>query len=97
MRTRMTERVVYFLRLGFLGFGCPVALLGQSANSSPTRSGWSMYVALLGLVVADTPAQAQPTIDCKSCPVERKVCRQAHSQQACDSEYAMCLKHCKKT
>ena len=52
---------------------------------------------LLGLAVAYTPARAQMVIDCKSCPVERKICRQAHSQQACDSEYALCLKHCKKT
>jgi hypothetical protein len=54
---------------------------------------------LLGFVLAHAPAQAQAqmTIDCKSCPVERKICRQAHSPQACDSEYAMCMKHCKKT
>ena len=51
---------------------------------------------LLALVAAYTPARAQSTIDCKSCPIERKICRQAHSQQACDSEYAMCIKYCKK-
>ncbi len=51
---------------------------------------------LLGFVVAYTPARAQQTIDCKSCVPERKICRQAHSQQACDSEYAMCMKHCRR-
>jgi hypothetical protein len=57
-----------------------------------------IFIILLLLVfVAYTPARAQMVIDCKSCPVERKICRQAHSQQACDSEYAMCMKHCKKT
>jgi hypothetical protein len=57
----------------------------------------SLFVLLLGLVAAYNPAQAEQTIDCKSCPVERKICRQAHSQQACDSEYAMCMKYCRKS
>ena len=56
-----------------------------------------LFVLLLGLVVAYTPARAEQTIDCKACPVERKICRQAHSQQACDSEYAMCMKYCRKS
>lgn len=56
----------------------------------------TLVLMLLALVVAYTPARAQQVIDCKSCPVERKICRQAHSQQACDSEYAMCMKHCRK-
>ncbi len=54
------------------------------------------FILLLGLVVAYTPARAETVIDCKSCPAERKICRQAHSQQACDSEYAMCMKHCRR-
>jgi hypothetical protein len=57
----------------------------------------TLLILLLAVVAAYTPARAETVIDCKSCPVERKICRQAHSQQACDSEYAMCLKYCKKT
>ena len=56
-----------------------------------------VFILLLGLFAAYTAGRAETVIDCKYCPVERKICRQAHSQQACDSEYAMCLKHCKKT
>lgn len=56
----------------------------------------TLVISLLGGIVACAPALAQSTIDCKSCAPERKICRQAHSQQACDSEYAMCMKHCKK-
>ena len=52
---------------------------------------------LLGFLLAYTPARAETVIDCKSCPAERKICRQAHSQQACDSEYAMCMKYCRKS
>ena len=56
-----------------------------------------LVLVMLGFAVAYAPARAQPVIDCKSCAPERKICRQAHSQQACDSEYEMCMKHCKKT
>jgi hypothetical protein len=54
--------------------------------------------ALAGVLLAlwdfGQPARAQQALDCKSCAAERKMCRQAHSQQACDSEYAICIKHC---
>ena len=56
-----------------------------------------LLVLFLGVVAAYNPARAEQTIDCKACPVERKICRQAHSQQACDSEYAMCMKYCRKS
>ena len=56
-----------------------------------------LIVLSLAVLAVYTPASAGQTIDCKSCPAERRICRQAHSQQACDSEYAMCVKHCKKT
>jgi hypothetical protein len=54
----------------------------------------AVLVALLGAYVASLAARAEPASDCKVCAGERKICRQAHSQQACDSEYAICLKHC---
>lgn len=53
-------------------------------------------LVLLGCCVADNRVRAEQAIDCKACPAERKICRQAHSQQACDSEYAICMKHCRK-
>lgn len=51
-------------------------------------------IVLLAMCLASQSARAQQTIDCKACAPERKICRQAHSQQACDSEYAICIKHC---
>ncbi len=69
----------------------------STLRRNPTAAWRHLDVVLLGCVVAYTAARAQPAIDCKSCPAERKICRQAHSQQACDSEYAMCMKHCRKT
>lgn len=54
----------------------------------------AVMITLPGLCGLGPSAQAQPTLDCKTCATERKICRQAHSQQACDSEYAICMKHC---
>jgi hypothetical protein len=54
-------------------------------------------VALLVLVAGVGPtAWATPLLECKACAPERKICRQAHSQQACDSEFAICMKHCRR-
>src|SRR5947209_11778999 len=37
---RIREVVVYFLRLGLLGFGGPVALVGQMERELVTERGW---------------------------------------------------------
>jgi hypothetical protein len=50
--------------------------------------------ALLAVSDFSQPARAQQVPDCKACAAERKICRQAHSQQACDSEYGICIKYC---
>src|SRR5262249_19085957 len=39
-RTNMSELVVYFLRLGLLGFGGPVALVGQMERELVTDRKW---------------------------------------------------------
>jgi hypothetical protein len=57
----------------------------------------ALVLVLLGASGADNWARAEQPIDCKACPAERKICRQAHSQQACDSEYAICMKHCRRS
>jgi chromate transporter len=40
MRTPLTELLRYFLRLGLLGFGGPVALVGQMERELVTDRGW---------------------------------------------------------
>jgi hypothetical protein len=57
----------------------------------------AILLVLLGVCGVCNAARAEQTIDCKACPAERKICRQAHSQQACDSEYAICMKHCRRS
>ena len=39
-RSRMGELVTYFLRLGLLGFGGPVALVGQMERELVADRGW---------------------------------------------------------
>ncbi len=39
-RGRVAELVLYFLRLGFLGFGGPVALVGQMERELVAEKGW---------------------------------------------------------
>src|SRR5262245_44211285 len=39
-RNSMTELALYFLRRGFLGFGCPVALVGQMERELVTDKKW---------------------------------------------------------
>jgi hypothetical protein len=53
-------------------------------------------VVLLGDFGVGGTASAAPLLECKACAAERKICRQAHSQQACDSEFAICMKHCQR-
>jgi len=53
-------------------------------------------LVLVGGVGVSRTAWASPLLECKACAVERKICRQAHSQQACDSEFAICMKHCQR-
>jgi chromate transporter len=39
-RTPLTELLLYFLRLGLLGFGGPVALVGQMERELVAERGW---------------------------------------------------------
>jgi hypothetical protein len=54
----------------------------------------AVLAALVAACGASRLARAEQATDCKACAGERKICRQAHSQPACDSEYAICVKHC---
>ena len=54
---------------------------------------------LLALVVsfnANTAARAQQTDDCKLCREYQQACVKNHSRDACNSEYNICMKYCRK-
>ena len=39
---------------------------------------------------------AQQSNDCKVCREVQQACLKAHSRQACDGDYAICMRHCQK-
>jgi hypothetical protein len=58
-----------------------------------------IYVSLLVLFAAcctNTAARAQQSNDCKTCREFLQACLKAHSSAACNTDYAICMNHCKK-
>jgi hypothetical protein len=55
-------------------------------------------VGLLLLLAAltTTAAQAQQSNDCKACREFLQACLKAHSSAACNTDYAICMNHCRK-
>ena len=51
---------------------------------------------LLGICSTGDPVQAMPANKCQDCRDYHQACIKAHSQQACKSEYDICLKHCQR-
>jgi hypothetical protein len=57
------------------------------------------YIGLLMLLAVcstDMPARAQQSNDCKACREFLQACLKAHSSAACNTDYAICMNHCKK-
>lgn len=62
-----------------------------------TKTGLLAYSILLGLSCVLHAAQNQNAVACaKDCSDYRKACRQAHSAQACNSEFNICMGFCRK-
>ena len=54
-------------------------------------------VAMLSILTGLAPGASAETLgSCKVCREYNRVCLQAHSKQACESELEMCLKHCSR-
>jgi hypothetical protein len=43
-----------------------------------------------------TPARSQQTNDCKSCRECQQGCLKNHTRDACNNEYNICMKYCRK-
>jgi hypothetical protein len=57
------------------------------------------YVGLLVLLAicnSVSAGYAQQTNDCKACQEFRQACLKAHSPAACNTDYAICMNHCRK-
>jgi hypothetical protein len=64
---------------------------------------WEMVMqalaVLLVLVVSfntGTVARAQQTNDCKSCREYQQACLKNHTRDACNNEYNICMRYCRK-
>jgi hypothetical protein len=55
-------------------------------------------VGLLVLLAAltTTAVHAQQSNDCKACREFLQACLKAHSSAACNTDYAICMNHCRK-
>jgi hypothetical protein len=54
---------------------------------------------LSALIVAfntSTAARAQQTNDCKLCREYQQACVKNHTRDACNNEYSICMKYCRK-
>jgi hypothetical protein len=47
-------------------------------------------------VSISTAARAQQTNDCKLCRVYQQACLKNHTPDACNNEYSICMKYCRK-
>ena len=57
------------------------------------------YIGLLWRLLCAAPilpARAQQSNDCKACREFLQACLKAHSSAACNTDYAICMNHCKK-
>jgi hypothetical protein len=51
-------------------------------------------LAFIGYLAAYGPVRAADS--CKECRDFQKACLQAHSKAACQTDYDICMKHCKQ-
>jgi hypothetical protein len=53
-------------------------------------------LVLLAICSSMTAARAQQSNDCKARREFLQACLKAHSSAACNTDYAICLNHCRK-
>jgi hypothetical protein len=56
----------------------------------------AILLALIFYLAADIAAQAQQTNDCKLCREYQHACLKNHTRDACNNEYDICMKHCRR-
>ncbi len=68
------------------------------ASNARTRSRHVQAAAVIVLLSlnANTAAHAQQTNDCKLCREYQQACVKNHTRDACNNEYAICMKYCRK-
>jgi hypothetical protein len=57
---------------------------------------FGVSLMLLALGTIGSSALAAPQSSCKLCRDTLKACLVNHSKDACNTEYGICMRHCKK-
>jgi len=55
-----------------------------------------MLVLFLATYGPNTAARAEQSNDCKICREALQACLKNHSRAACNTEYGICMNHCRK-
>jgi hypothetical protein len=57
-------------------------------------------IAILSMIIlslsASNSARGQQTSDCKLCREYQQACLKNHTREACNNEYGICMKYCRK-
>jgi hypothetical protein len=56
----------------------------------------AILVVLVVSLSTNTAARTQQTNDCRSCRVYQQACLKNHTPDACNTEYGICMKYCRK-
>jgi hypothetical protein len=57
----------------------------------------SLAIALLLFGLCSTSTVAWAQTECKVCRETLQACLKAHSKDACNNDYSICMRHCRKT
>jgi hypothetical protein len=57
---------------------------------------WAILSTLIVSLSASNAARAQQTNDCKLCREYQQACLKNHTPDACNNEFNICLKYCRK-
>ncbi len=57
----------------------------------------ALLLVLLGHCCVSNAAPAARSDDCKLCRDSHRACVKNHSQNACKTEYDICMKHCRRS
>jgi hypothetical protein len=55
-----------------------------------------LSVVLIVSLTTSTLVRAQQTDDCRSCREYQQACLKNHTRDACNNEYNICMKYCRK-
>jgi hypothetical protein len=56
----------------------------------------AILLVLFATTIPNIAARAEQSSDCKACRDQLRACLKNHSRTACNTEYGICMNHCRK-